>query len=231
MRDLGDFNEVGSSSFRKDNTKLGGSVAQHREAGADDGPLRVGVMGQGGIAGIGARERTLEALTERRPIGVTVENKVVHPAIAVLEHIDELVLSFLPVVIAPRQKSRDGRAQRRVLASDLLESAPSGAAVELVRLRGDVEAAAETGEERLLQCEVAAERVDGLDAELRGKIEEVPAQYLRVFERTPGDRAGFVLSQLVENTVAHLRRSRVGKGDGEYLPGFVNLGEQTKKPL
>ena len=84
-----------------------------------------------------------------------------HPAVAVAEHLDELVFDLPPVVVAPEEERFDGRAERGVGLPDLLERAARGAAVEFGGLRGDVEAAAEAGEERLLQREVAAKGVDG----------------------------------------------------------------------
>ncbi len=101
-----------------------------------------------------------------------------HPLVALLEHADELAFEVGPTVVAPQEQRFDGFAQRRIASVNLLERPACGTAVELGGLLADVETAAEAGEERLLQCKVAAKGVDGLDAQLRGKIEEVPAEGL-----------------------------------------------------
>ena len=72
-------------------------------------------------------------------------------------------------------------------AVDLLKRLAGGAAIELVGLVVDAEAAAEAGEQRLLEGEIAAEGVDGGDAELGGLIEEVPAEGLGVGESAAGE--------------------------------------------
>ena len=64
----------------------------------------------------------------------------------------------------------------------------SGAAVEVLGLFVDANAVAEAGEERLLEGDFAAERVDRRDAELRGLIEEVPVKDLGVEQGAPGQR-------------------------------------------
>jgi hypothetical protein len=68
-------------------------------------------------------------------------------------------------------------AERRVSRiSDCFESQAGGAAVEFVRLLGDVEASAEPGKKRLLQGQFAAESINGGDAELGRQIEQLPAE-------------------------------------------------------
>ena len=57
-----------------------------------------------------------------------------------------------------------------------LQGLAGGAAIEFVGLVVDVEAVAKAGEQWLLKSEVAAEGVDGGDAQLRGQVEEVPAE-------------------------------------------------------
>ena len=52
-------------------------------------------------------------------------------------------------------------------------------------MAGDFKAAAEPGKQRLLQGNFAAERVDGGDAQLRGLIEQVPAELLERSKRAP----------------------------------------------
>ena len=130
----------------------------------------------------GSREGAFEALAEGIPVLLAFEDEVVHPAVAALEHLDELVFHLLPVVVAPKKKSFDGGAEGWVGAVDLLERLAGGAAIELFGLVVDAESVAEAGEERLLKGEVAAEGVDGGDAELGGLIEEVPAEGLGVSE-------------------------------------------------
>ena len=79
-------------------------------------------------------------------------------------------------------------ARARSDAVDLLKGLAGGAAVEILGLFVDADAVAEAGEEGLLECDFAAERVDRGDAELRGLIEEVPVEGLGVEKSAPGER-------------------------------------------
>ena len=116
-----------------------------------------------------------------------------------------------------------------------------GAAVKVVGLLGDVEAAAEAGEQRLLQGQVAAEGVDGGDAKLRGQVEQIPAERLRAVERAAGEASMENSSgrsarfaepfQVREDAVAHFGGGGVGEGDGDDLAGLVDLGEQAEKAV
>ena len=132
-------------------------------------------------------------------------------------------------------------AQGRIAVVDLFEGSARGAAVELRGLLADVEAAAETGEERLLQGEFAAEGVDGGDAQLRGKIEEIPAEGLGARERALGEglhgerilagSAGELcgIFEFGENAVTHLGGGGFGEGDGDNLAGIVDFAEQAQE--
>ena len=126
-------------------------------------------------------------LAEGVPILLAFEDEVVHPAVTALEHFNELVFHLLPVVITPKEESFNGCAEGWVGAVDLLERLAGGAAIELVGLVVDAETVAEAGEEGLLKGEVAAEGVDGGDAELGRLIEEVPAEGLGVGQGLAGE--------------------------------------------
>ena len=101
-------------------------------------------------------KRALQTFAERIPIRLTLQHKVVHPAVAALEHFDQQFFHLLPAVVAPQQQLFDGRAERRADLVDFPEGFASGAAIEFVRLLGDLQASAEAGEQRLLQGQVAA---------------------------------------------------------------------------
>ena len=58
--------------------------------------------------------------------------------------------------------------------ADLLQDLAGCTAIELPGLRGDLNAAAQRGEQRLLKSKVAAKGIDGGDAELRRQIEQFP---------------------------------------------------------
>ena len=63
----------------------------------------------------GVGEGAFEALAKQVWIWIfrillTIEEEVVHPAIAVGEHFDELIFQLLPVVVAPEEQRLDGRA-------------------------------------------------------------------------------------------------------------------------
>src|ERR1035438_10418466 len=110
-----------------------------------------------------------------------------HPAVAPGEHFDKLAFHLLPIVVAPQEQRFDGLAEDWVGLADRLKRLAGGAAVEVVGLIGDAEAAAEAGEQRLLEGQVAAEGVDSGDAELRGQVEELPAKQGRAFEGKAGE--------------------------------------------
>ena len=67
---------------------------------------------------------------------------------------------------------------------------------------------------------------------MRGEIEEIPAERLRVLERAAREwGSGSCFRELVENAVAHLGRGGLGEGDGDDLAGLVDFGEQAQKAL
>jgi hypothetical protein len=140
---------------------------------------------EGLVDGFG--EGAFEAFAEGVPILFALKDEAVHPAVAALEHFDEEVFHLGPIVVAPEEEGFDGGAEGEVGGVDLLEGLAGGAAVEVVGLVVDAEAVAESGEEGLLEGDVAAEGVDGGDAELGGLIEEVPAEGLGVLEGAGGE--------------------------------------------
>ena len=109
----------------------------------------------------GPGKRPLQPRAQRFPILIAVEHELAHPAIALLEHRHQLVFEILPTVVAPEKQIFDGLTQRRVFFIDPFERPACGAAIELGWLLGDVEAAAEAGEQRLLQSKVATKGIDG----------------------------------------------------------------------
>ena len=48
-------------------------------------------------------KRSLQTLAERIPIRLTLQYKVVHPAVSALEHFDQQLFHLLPTVVAPQQ--------------------------------------------------------------------------------------------------------------------------------
>ena len=121
----------------------------------------------------------LQPFAQRVPIRVAVKDKIVHPLVALFEHGHDLVLEIGPTIVAPQKQRFDGRVQRRVVFPNLFERAASGSAIKLLRLIVDLQASAKAGENGLLQGELTAEGVDGRDAQLRGKVEEIPAEGTR----------------------------------------------------
>ena len=115
--------------------------------------------------------------------GVAIEKGLVHPLVALFEHVDELVFEIGPIVVAPQKQCFDGSAQSRIVFSDLLDSAACGAAIKFLRLLVDFQASAESGENRLLHRNFAAKGVDGRNAQLRGKVEKIPTQGTRTRQR------------------------------------------------
>ena len=178
-------------------------------------------------------EGALEVGAEGVPVGVVAENEGLHPAVALGEHFYELIFQILPVVVAPVEERFDGCGDGGARAGYFFEGAAGGAAVEVVGLLGDGKAAAEAGEERLLEGQFAAEGVDGGDAELGGQVEELPAEGVGVVEGAAGEGGVGVrrLRQFVEDAVAHFGGGGVGEGDGDDLAGVVDFGQQGEEAL
>ena len=90
-----------------------------------------------------------------------------HPAVALAEHLDEKLFQLLPVVVAPEEKVLDGVAEFGMFGiAELLEGGARSTAVEFSRSFVDLQIVADAGVDGLLDGEVAAEGVDGGDAEL-----------------------------------------------------------------
>ena len=134
------------------------------------------------------RKGPLQPLAQRLPIRLALEDKAVHPAVAVAEHFDQQLFHLLPVVVAPQQQFFDGRAEGRVCLGRFSQRFAGGAAIEFVGLLGDVQAAAQAGEQRLLQGQFAAEGINGRDAKLSGQVEQIPAERLRMQQSAMGER-------------------------------------------
>ena len=66
---------------------------------------------------------------------------------------------------------------------------------------------------------------------MRGKVEEVPAEALRVLESASRQRAGVVLAELIENAIAHLGGGGIRKGDCHHLARLVHLRKQAQESL
>ena len=180
----------------------------------------------------------LQPLTEPLPIRLALEDKSVHPAVAAFEHFDQQIFHLLPAVIAPLQQFLDCRAQCRAVLVDFSQSFASCAAIEFLRLLGDVESATQAGEQRLLKGEFAAKRINGANAKLGRQVEQFPAERLGVQQGAMGEsvhgkligiksRTGGSLSQFIKNPIAHLGGGGVGEGDGDHLAGLVHFFQQT----
>ena len=227
---LCDFDKVDHACFRKGDAKMSGGPAKQREAGAHDLPFLFGITANGCIRRR-TRKRHFQALAQLIPVLAAGQNKGMHPAVAFAEHVHQQLLHLLPVVVAPQEERFSCCTHGRAGNSDFLKGTASRAAVKLSGLLCDFETASEAGDERLLQCEIAAEGVDGGDAQLRGQIKQIPAEALRMFESAPRQRAGVILAQLVEDAIAHLGGGGIRKGDRYNLARLVYLGKQAKKPL
>ena len=165
-----------------------------------------------------------------------------HPAVAVLEHFDELGFHLLPVVVAPQEERLDGGAQGWIGAVNLFECLAGGAAVEFGGLFVDAEPVAEAGEQWLLQGKVAAKGIDRGDAKLGGLIKEIPAKGLGVKECATGKglhgegvvRSGCGIRlcggfEFGEDAVAHLGGGGLCEGNGDDLAWIFNLREQAEE--
>src|SRR5260221_9561469 len=128
-------------------------------AGAGDMVKEMRYLGECLLNHLG--ERALEIFAEGFPVLFALEDEVAHPAVAILEHLDELVFHLMPVVVSPEEESLDSFAESYIVAVDLFERLAGGAAVEFVGLLVDAESIAETGEKRLLGREVTAARGGG----------------------------------------------------------------------
>ena len=104
----------------------------------------------------------------------------------------------------------------------------------------------ESGEQRLLQRELAAERIDGGDAELRRHFDQIPAERSRAPQRNGGEclhrelvnfrcfgfrcTTGGRAFQFRQDAVPHLGRGRLGESDSDDLGGIFDLAQQAQKP-
>ena len=199
------------------------------------------------------RKGPLQPFAQQFPVRLAIEDKAVHPAVAAIEHLDQQVFHLLPAVIAPQQQFFDGRAEGRAGLIDLPQSFAGRAAIEFLGLRGNLEAAAQAGEQRLLQGQFAAKGINRRDAELGRQVEQLPAERLRAPQRAMGQRfhreivqagRGFSLRirfptgnlcfgggffEFGQNPVAHLGGGGIGEGDGHHLAGLLDLGQQAEK--
>src|ERR1700722_4852196 len=177
-------------------------------------------------------ERAFNPGTQFVPVGFAIEDKVVHPSVAGGEHLDEKVFQLFPVVVAPQQQLFDGGTENAIArVADVRERLAGGAPIEFAGLAGDVEACAEAREQWLLQRQGAAERVDGGDAQLRGQVEQVPAESLRMGERGASEWGRMFATQFVEDAVAHFGGGGVCEGDSYNLGGVVDQRKQAEKAL
>ena len=178
-----------------------------------------------------ARKRLLQPRAQCIPIGLAIQHEAVHPSVASGQHAGELLFQSRPVVVAPQQQRFQRLAQLRVVAINARQRAPRRATIQFVRLARNVQLAAQLRHQGLLQCQLAAERVNGVDAQLRGQLQQIPAKCTRARQHTLRDGGWFSLSQLVQNAIAHLRGGCFGKGDGDYFAGLVHQLEQRKESL
>ena len=121
---------------------------------------------------------------------LAVEDKVTHPSVARLEHPHQQRLHLLPVVVAPQQQRFNRLAQRCRSLVQLFQGAARGAAQQHVGLTVNFKHAAKAGDQRLLQRQLAAEGIDGGDAQLRGLVEKIPAELNGALKSAVGQRCG-----------------------------------------
>src|SRR5580698_446058 len=82
----------------------------------------------------------LQTFAQGFPIRLAFEDKAVHPAVALGEHIYQYIFKFLPVVVTPLEEFFDGLVKwamgwvADLFISDLLQGAAGGAAIEIVGL-------------------------------------------------------------------------------------------------
>ncbi len=101
------------------------------------------------------RKRPLETLPKRVPIRLALQNKVPHPAVAALEHLNQQLFHLLPAVVAPQQQLFDGRAELRAGLVDFPESFAGCSSIGLIGLFANLQASAEAREQGLLQSQIA----------------------------------------------------------------------------
>ena len=152
-RELGarKFSELGQLKVKLVAGLCAGEARQFQRLLAGSGNLIEELIEGGQRRADNVGERAFKALAEPVLIWVFVirfalEQKGVHPAIALGEHFNELIFQLLPVVVAPQEQCFDGCVQGRIGPTDLLQGMAGGAAIEIDGMVGNVEAAAQAGE-------------------------------------------------------------------------------------
>ena len=140
---LRDLDEVDHACLSKSDAQISGGPAKHREAGAHDLPFLFRIAALGCIRR-GTCERHFQTLSQLIPVLAARQNKGMHPAVALAEHVHQQLLHLLPVVVAPLQERFSSRAHRRTGIADFLERTASGATVKLGRLLCNLQAATKT---------------------------------------------------------------------------------------
>ena len=159
-----------------------------------------------------------------------------HPAISLAQHRHQLFFKLVPTIVAPQQKCRDCFPKFSGAVVNFSQRSAGGFPVKVFRQVGDRQAVTQAGEQGLLQCQLAAEGVDGRDAQKGRLVEQVPAFCLSVLESGNRQRigvgvAGCSLGKRFENPMTHLSGGGDGESDGDDLPRFVHLGQQGKITL
>ena len=119
-----------------------------------------------------------------------LQQKITHPAVAFAEHLDQLVLYFLPAVVLQFKQRLNGLQQfsigGRFGCRQLVQSASSSAAVEFFWLSGYIKSSSQASEQWLLYRYLAAEGVYCGDSHLRRKIFQKPAAFYEIIEGAIG---------------------------------------------
>src|SRR6185503_13258263 len=111
-----------------------------------------------------------------------------HPSIALRQHIHEQLFHLLPSVITPQKEFFDGRDDCGVASVNHLQCLASCSTIQLHWLLVDLQAATHARKQWLLESQRMTERINRGDAKLCWKVEQVPAVFVRMIERSAGQR-------------------------------------------
>jgi len=118
-----------------------------------------------------------------------------------------------------------------------------GAAVVRLGVGGDAGLAAQARQQRHLARQLAAQRVQGGDAQPCWLLQQAPLALALVLQHLPPELVGALAVRLgggvaqggqleaADDALAHLRRRLVGEGQGDDLLGFLDVLQQRQEAL
>jgi hypothetical protein len=236
---------------------------QRRHSGEESDVLEAligGIVGQikklmlesrfGGEQAVGFREDSMILATERRfevradrlPVILGHrggDGEGVLPVVADLQHVGDERFALREAIVAEVEEMVEGLVEDEIGATELLDGAACSGGVERFCLLGGMEMAAEPRQQRTIVRDAQAKRVDGLDDEAVGMVEDIPAAALGVSERFAGQHNAVLFFgvgiaatgrgfEVGENARAHLRCGRECEGDGKNFFGLVDDGQQAE---